>query len=210
MFTFASVMVIFLAVMIADVLLLDLFNTFGLPTSTTVSIVFELLGAATAVAIIYVAQNPEAAPFFEFINGENALAIILGILLSVVVAFVVGTVVQFVSRFLFTFEETAQNAVARVTWSAVALTMISYFLFIKGLKGAGFITGDVKTYVAENTAVILVMLFALWLIVAFAIRRSGRNPLVFVVLAGTFALAMAFASNDLVNFIGVPLAGLES
>ncbi|MEE4173899.1 MAG: inorganic phosphate transporter [Xanthomonadales bacterium] len=210
MFTFADVMVVFLAVMIADVLLLDLFNTFGMPTSTTVSIVFELLGAATAVAIIHVTHTPDAPPFFEFINGRNALAIVAGILLSVVIAFVVGTLVQFMSRFLFTFEDSRHTALARIGWSAVALTTISWFLFIKGLKGAGFVTGDVQTWVLGHQALILGGGFLFWLGASFVLRQLGMNPLAFVVLAGTFALAMAFASNDLVNFIGVPLAGFES
>lgn len=210
MFTFADVMVVFLAVMIADVLLLDMFNTFGMPTSTTVSIVFELLGAATAVAIIHVIHNPDSAPFVEFINGRNALAIILGILLSVGIAFVVGTLVQFVSRLLFTFEDTKHTAIARITWSAIALTVITDFLFIKGLKGAGFVTQDVHDFVAQNMLMIVAGVFAFWLALSFVVRQLGINPLVVVVLAGTFALAMAFASNDLVNFIGVPLAGLES
>ena len=210
MFTFADVMVVFLAVMIADVLLLDLFNTFGLPTSTTVSIVFELLGAATAVAILHVTHNPESAPFYEFINGRNALLIVSGIFLSVVIAFAVGTLVQFVSRFLFTFEETRHTTLARVAWSAVALTMITWFLFIKGLKGAGFVAGDVVATVEAHRLPIIGGVFLFWLGFAALLRRLGANPLVFVVLAGTFALAMAFASNDLVNFIGVPLAGLES
>lgn len=210
MFTFADVMVIFLAVMIADVLLLDLFNTFGMPTSTTVSIVFELLGAATAVAILHVMHNPDSAPFIEFINARNALAIISGILLSVVIAFAVGTLVQFVSRLLFTFEDTKHTALARIGWSAVALTMITWFLFIKGLKGAGFVTGDVQVFVQQNQFLIVGGVFLVWLGSSYALRQLGMNPLAFVVLAGTFALAMAFASNDLVNFIGVPLAGLES
>ena len=210
MFTFADVMVVFLAVMIADVILLDLFNTFGLPTSTTVSIVFELLGAATAVAILHVTHNPAAPPFLDFINGKSALMIVSGIVLSVAVAFVVGTVVQWISRFVFTFAETRRTAGVRVVWGALSLSVIGYFLFIKGLKGAAFITPETIEYVRTHTLLIFVSAFAFWLVIAVAIQRSGRNPLAFVVLAGTFALAMAFASNDLVNFIGVPLAGLES
>lgn len=210
MFTFADVMIVFLAVMIADVLLLDLFNTFGLPTSTTVSIVFELLGAATAVAIIHVTHNPEAPPFFEFINHKSALTIVAGIMLSVGIAFIVGTIVQFISRLLFTFEDSPRTAGVRVVWSALALTIIGDFLFIKGLKGASFISDQTLHYVQENALPILALAFAGWLVVAMVIQRMGRNPLTFVVLAGTFALAMAFASNDLVNFIGVPLAGIES
>jgi phosphate/sulfate permease len=210
MFTFADVMVVFLAVMIADVLLLDFFNTFALPTSTTVSIVFELLGAATAVAILHVVHNPDAPPFMEFINGGRALAIIAGIGLSVVVAFFMGTIIQFFSRLVFTFSETRRTAGVRVIWSALSLSAITYFLFIKGLKGASFITPQTQELVKENTFYLFMATFVVSLVVAGGIQRLGKNPLAFVVLAGTFALAMAFASNDLVNFIGVPLAGLES
>lgn len=210
MFTFANVMIVFLAVMIADVLLLDTFNTFGLPTSTTVSIVFELLGAATAVAAIHVINTPGAPSVLEFINSDRALLIIGGIGLSVVVAFLVGTVVQFISRFLFTFDDSRKTAGMQIVWGALALTMITDFLLIKGLKGVSFIPAEALDYIKSNTFVLLVGVFAAWLIITTAIQRSGRNPLVFVVMVGTFALAMAFASNDLVNFIGVPLAGLES
>jgi len=210
MFSFAEVMVIFLAVMIADVILLDLFNTFGMPTSTTVSIVFELLGAATAVAVIHSIQFPDSAPVLEFINVRNAALIIAGIGLSVVIAFFTGTIVQFFSRVLFTFEDTKYRPLLAVGWSALALTMISDFLFIKGLKGAGFVTADFQAFVANHHLLFLGGLFISWLSVSAILRRLGVNPLAFVVLAGTFSLAMAFASNDLVNFIGVPLAGLES
>jgi len=210
MFTFSQVIIIFLAVMIADVFLLDTFNTFGFPTSTTVSIVFELLGAATAVALIYSMNTPGAPPFFDFINSERALLIISGIGLSVVVAFLVGTVVQFVTRLLFTFENTPITAGVRIVWSALALTMISDFLFLKGMKGASFVPVEMLTYVKTHQFTILALMFGGWLVITAGIQRLGRNPLVFTVLAGTFALAMAFASNDLVNFIGVPLAGLAS
>jgi phosphate/sulfate permease len=210
MFTFSQVIIIFLAVMIADVFLLDTFNTFGFPTSTTVSIVFELLGAATAVAFLHSMNTPGAPPFAEFINSERAILIISGIGLSVVIAFIAGTVVQFVTRLLFTFEENTSTAGVRVVWSALALTMISDFLFLKGMKGASFIPSEVLAYVQSHQFIILVGLFCAWLVITAAIQRVGRNPLAFSVLAGTFALAMAFASNDLVNFIGVPLAGLAS
>jgi phosphate/sulfate permease len=210
MFTFSQVMVIFLAVMIADVFLLDTFNTYGFPTSTTVSIVFELLGAATAVAFIHTITTTGAPPFYEFINSERAILIISGIGISVVAAFVVGTIVQFVTRLLFTFEDSTSTAGVRIVWSALALTMISDFLVLKGMKGASFIPEDVLSYVKSNQLIILALMFGGWLLVTTTIQRLGKNPLVFTVLAGTFALAMAFASNDLVNFIGVPLAGLAS
>jgi phosphate/sulfate permease len=208
MFTFADLMVVFLAVMIADVLLLDVFNTFGLPTSTTVSLVFELLGAATAVAILLSLDNPSGPQFFAYINGRNALTIVSGIVMSVVLAFFLGAVVQFISRLLFTFD-LERRRLLRIGWSGFALTLISDFLLIKGMKGTTFLPSDWLVSMQTHTWPLLAALFALWLIVAAVIDRSGRNPLAFVVLAGTFSLAMAFASNDLVNFIGVPLAGLE-
>jgi uncharacterized membrane protein len=126
------------------------------------------------------------------------------------IAFLTGTVVQFFSRLLFTFEDTRHKALVTISWSALALTVISYFLFIKGLKGAGFVTPEFYALVMDNTALFVGSLLVIWLAVSLLLRRLGINPLAFVVLAGTFALAMAFASNDLVNFIGVPLAGLES
>ena len=210
MFTFADVMIVFLAVMIADVLLLDLFNTFALPTSTTVSIVFELLGAATAVAILHVTHTVDAPPLMEFINGRNALTIIGGIGLSVIIAFVVGAIVQFLSRLLFTFDHSRGGPAVMIGWSAVALTIITYFLLVKGLQGASFIPAEFHQAVKDNTYLVLGVALVFWLTVSILVRAGGRHPLAFVVLAGTFALAMAFASNDLVNFIGVPMAGLES
>jgi len=209
MFTFADVMIIFLAVMIADVLLLDLFNTLAMPTSTTVSIVFELLGAATAVAIIFNLNNPGSPPFFEFINITSALTIVGGIVLSVVVAFITGTIVQFFSRLLFTFQSNRRKW-ARIVWSAVALTVITDFLFVKGLKGTSFVSEELLGWVGSNAWPIMTGLFLFWLCFSLILEQMKRNPLAFVVLAGTFSLAMAFASNDLVNFIGVPLAGMES
>ncbi len=209
MFTFADLMVVFLAVMIADILLLDLFNTFGLPTSTTVSIVFELLGAATAVALLISLGDSSSPSFLSYINGRNALTIIAGIVLSVGIAFVVGAVVQFVSRLLFTFDLNRRVAL-RVGWSAIALTVISYFMLIKGVRGTALFPAHWQEFVTAHTLPLLSAILVAWALVAAAIDRLGRDPLAFVVLAGTFSLAMAFASNDLVNFIGVPLAAWES
>lgn len=210
MFVFADIMVIFLAVMLADVLLLDLFNTFALPTSTTVSIVFELLGASVAVAFLLATGDPDGGNLLAYVNVERATIIIAGIGISVVVAFVVGTAVQFVSRLIFTFEQKNHTAAIRVTWSALAFTAISYFLLIKGLKGATFVSGDVLTFIEANTVWLMVASFAFWTIVMWLLNRFGADVLAIVVLGGTFSLALAFASNDLVNFIGVPLAGLSS
>lgn len=210
LFVFADVMVIFLAVMLADVLLLDLFNTFALPTSTTVSIVFELLGASVAVAFIVVTGNPDAGNVLDYVNGQRALIIIGGIGISVVVAFITGTVVQFFSRMLFTFEERNHTDAIRIAWSAIAFTAISYFLIIKGLKGASFITDETYSYVYDNTLWVTFASLFVWTIFMWILNHLRVDLLAMVVLGGTFSLALAFASNDLVNFIGVPLAGLSS
>ncbi|MDJ0749344.1 MAG: inorganic phosphate transporter [Woeseiaceae bacterium] len=210
MFTFADVMIIFLAVMLADVLLLDLFNTFGLPTSTTVSIVFELLGASIATAIFVVVANPNGTAVLDYVNASRAAVIIGGIGLSVFVAFVVGTAVQFFSRMLFTFEKKNHTALIRIAWSAIAFTVLSYFLIIKGLKGASFVSPDTYEYIYSNTLYISLVALAVWGVVMWTLNRLGIDVLALVVLGGTFSLALAFASNDLVNFIGVPLAGFSS
>lgn len=210
MFVFADVMVIFLAVMLADVLLLDLFNTFALPTSTTVSIVFELLGAAIAVAFLAVAGGADASGVMAYVNVERAILIISGIGISIVVAFTVGTAVQFISRMLFTFESKNHTALIKIAWSAIAFTIISYFLTIKGLKGASFMTEAAYGYVYDQMLFIVAASLAIWTAVMWALNRAGVDILAIVVLGGTFSLALAFASNDLVNFIGVPLAGLSS
>ena len=210
LFTFADVMVIFLAVMLADVLLLDLFNTFGLPTSTTVSIVFELLGAAVAVAFLSLMAGADGGSVLDYVNAERAIVIISGIGLSVVIAFVIGTVVQFFSRVLFTFERDNHTDVIKIAWSAIAFTIISYFLIIKGLKGASFITDTTYAYVYDNTVWVTLGSLFVWTILMWLLNRLRVDVLAMVVLGGTFSLALAFASNDLVNFIGVPLAGLSS
>jgi len=210
LFVFADVMVIFLAVMLADVLLLDLFNTFALPTSTTVSIVFELLGASVAVAFILVMGNPDAGNVLDYVNVQRALIIISGIGISIVVAFLMGTLVQFFSRMLFTFEQRRHTDAIRIAWSAIAFTAISYFLIIKGLKGASFVTDEMYSYIYDNTPWVTLASLVVWTVLMWILNRLRVDLLATVVLGGTFSLALAFASNDLVNFIGVPLAGLSS
>ena len=211
-FFFSEIIVIFLAVMLTDIILLDLFNTFGLPTSTTVSIVFELLGAAVIVALIKVAQNGEGiAAVSQYINSSRALAIITGIFSSIVVAFSCGILVQYISRLLFTFHYERRLPMLGGVWAGLALTFITYFLLIKGIKGASFVPDEFISWVGNHTLRLLLGTFIFWsllsqlLIVVFKV-----NILRFIVLFGTFSLAMAFAGNDLVNFIGVPLAGMES
>ncbi len=211
-FVMPELITIFLAVMIADILLLDLFNTFGLPTSTTVSIVFELLGAAIAVSIVKITQSGHSMLLLsEYINTGKALAIISGILLSVGIAFVCGASAQFATRLLFTFDY--QHRLRRYggLWGGLALTMITYFVLIKGAKGASFMTPEMVTWIKGHTVLIIGSGFGGFAILFQVLMMTTRiNILKPIVLAGTFALAMAFAANDLVNFIGVPLAGFHT
>ena len=207
-----ELMTIFLAVMLTDIILLDLYNTFGLPTSTTVSIVFELLGAAVAVSLVKISRaGIPYASIVEYINTAKALAIISGILLSVAIAFIVGALVMFVTRVIFTFD--FQKRVKRygALWGGLALASIVYFILIKGSKGASFITPETLAWIKGHTWLILGASFVFCaVLLQFMILFSRVNILKVVVLVGTFALAMAFAANDLVNFIGVPLAGLSA
>ncbi len=211
-FQIAELMAIFFAVMITDVILLDVFNTFGLPTSTTVSIVSELFGAGVALSLIKITQEgQDFGSIIEYINTSKILAIYTGILLSIVVAFIVGAIVQFFSRLLFTFDYKSRIKKYGAVWASFALTMISYFILIKGAKGASFITDETTEWINANTWLILGGSFVFWtLLLHLWIQFTKINILKFVVLAGTFALAMAFAANDLVNFIGVPLAALST
>jgi phosphate/sulfate permease len=218
-FLFTEIIIIFLAVMFTDVLLLDFFNTFGLPTSTTVSLVFGLLGAAVGMAFIKVGDGAtimvdgveKIAQVGDFINSSKALAIISSILLSVVLSFVFGIVIQWLSRLLFSFNIEKTIKYYGALWGGLAISAITYFLLIKGLKDASFMTKENYKWIQEHTLAILGLSFVLWtVLLQLASWLFKTNPLKIVVIAGTFALAMAFAGNDLVNFIGVPLAGFES
>jgi phosphate/sulfate permease len=211
-FTMPELMTIFLAVMLTDILLLDLYNTFGLPTSTTVSIVFELLGAAVAMSLIKLARTGDSyAEVVNYINTAKAMAIIFGILLSVVIAFFVGAMIQFLSRILFTFDYERRIRRYGSAWGGVALASITYFILIKGSKGASFITPETLAWIRGHTLLILFGSFvASAVLLQLLLWFTRVNILKLIVLVGTFALAMAFAANDLVNFIGVPLAGLAS
>lgn len=211
-FYFNEIMVIFLAVMITDIILLDTFNTFGLPTSTTVSIVFELLGAAVAVSIFKIYSSPETLQDLgTYINTARALAIISGILLSVVIAFTIGAIVQFFSRLLFTFNYERNLPYFGALWGSIAITSIVYFILVKGASGASFMTAETVQWINENTFLILSSCFVTFTVISqFLISIFKVNILRIIVLIGTFSIAMAFAGNDLVNFIGVPLAGYES
>ncbi len=218
-YLFTEIIIIYMAVMFTDVLLLDFFNTFGLPTSTTVSLVFGLLGAAIGMAFIKVGEGTtimvdgvqKIAEISDFINSTKALTIISSILLSVVFSFVFGIAIQWLSRLLFTFNIEKTIKYYGSLWGGLAISAITYFILIKGVKDASFMTAEMYAMIKENTLVILGLSFAFW---AFFLQLLTWilkvNPLKVVVMVGTFALAMAFAGNDLVNFVGVPLAGLES
>ena len=210
-FFFSEIMVIFLAVMITDILLLDFFNSVGLPTSTTVSIVFELLGAAVAVSLLKMAHNSEGIDALSnYINWSTAGKIISGIFLAVFVAFLVGLLVQYLSRLLLSFQYQKRMKWVGGIWAGFAFTALTFFLLIKGLKHASFITAETSDWVKDNTMMLVGVSFVVLTLVMYGLQWLKVNILRVVVLFGTFALAMAFAGNDLVNFIGVPIAGLES
>jgi phosphate/sulfate permease len=211
-FYFSEIMIIFLAVMITDVILLDTFNTFGFPTSTTVSIVFELLGAAVAISLIKIFNSTDnISDIGSYINTAKALAIMFGILFSVVIAFTFGTVIQFITRLIFSFDYKRYMKYFGSLWGGIAITAIIYFMLVKGAKGASFLSPEAIAWLGDNTLRLLLYSFiALTVILQILISLFKVNILRIIVLVGTFSLAMAFAGNDLVNFIGVPLAGLES
>ncbi len=210
MFTFPNIMMLFLAVMLTDVILLDIFNSLGLPTSTTVSLVFELLGAAVAVALFMIAQSG-GGELVQYINTGKALAIISGIFVSVGIAFVVGCVVMYVSRLIFSFNYKKSYKYFGSLWCGLALTAITYFIVFKGLKGSPIVVDDFIIYLENNTMQALLIAFIGWTVLMAILQFVFRiNVLKIIVLTGTMALALAFASNDLVNFIGVFMAGLES
>jgi len=211
-FAFKEVMIIFLAVMITDVLLLDLFNTAGLPTSTTVSLVFELLGGAFAVSTIKIIQTGATmATYAEYINTGKVFAIISGILLSIAIGFTVAAIIQYFVRMLFTFKYEEKVKYFGSLWGGIAFSAMIYFLFVKGAKGSSFLTPEVIQWFTANTwLILLASLIGSTIIFQILFWLFKINILKIIVMAGTFALAMAFAGNDLVNFIGVPLAGLES
>jgi len=211
-FYFSEIMIIFLAVMITDVVLLDTFNTFGFPTSTTVSIVFELLGAAVAISLVKIVDSSETiANLTTYINTAKALAIISGILLSVIIAFTCGIIVQFFTRLVFSFSYERYMKYFGAVWGGIAITAIIYFILVKGARGASFMTPEAIAWLENNTFQLLLYTF-LGIVIIFQLLISifKVNILKIIILVGTFSLAMAFAGNDLVNFIGVPLAGLDS
>lgn len=212
-FVFSEIMIIYLAVMLTDVILLDTYNSFALPTSTTVSIVFELLGAAVAVSLLKIGRDPleSLGDMAKYINTDQAFLIISGILLSVIIAFTVGSAVQFLTRLIFTFRYNKSLKRYGAIWGGLCISIITYFILIKGAKGSSFMTDEAKEWIQLNTWLILAASFIGWgIIVQLARALFKINIPRMVILFGTFALAFAFAGNDLVNFIGVPLAGLKS
>lgn len=212
MFNFEDIMYIFMAVMITDILLLDFFNTLGLPTSTTVSIVFNLLGAAVIMSLIKISASDAQtiADLGSYINTEKAITIISGIVMSVFIAFTVGAIVQWVSRLVFTFQYENKIKNFGAIFGAICLTAITYFIFLKGLKGTPYYK-DLKGALEGNEIFIILGSFALWLAVSFAFQAITKKTILLVVIAvGTFGLALAFSGNDLVNFIGVPMAAYHS
>ncbi|MBW1941593.1 MAG: inorganic phosphate transporter [Deltaproteobacteria bacterium] len=211
-FTMPELITIFMAVMLTDIILLDLFNTHGLPTSTTVSIVFELLGAAVAVSMVKILQTHDGSlGLGDYINTAKAMIIVFGILLSIVVAFFSGALVQFVSRLIFTFDYQKRLKHYGALWGGVAMTAITFFILIKGAKGATFMTRETVDWIHSHSFSMLFIIFVFSAVIFQILITFFRiNILKPIVLVGTFALAMAFAANDLVNFIGVPLAGLQA
>ncbi|WP_350456722.1 inorganic phosphate transporter [Macellibacteroides fermentans] len=206
-FYFSEIMCILVAVMLTDVVLLDIFNSLGMPTSTTVSLVFELLGGTVALALIKIINTEGALQFGDLLNTDKALTVILAIFVSVAIAFFFGTLVQYLSRMLFTFNYKPRMKYFVAVFGGIATTSIIYFMLIKGLKDTTFMSGEVLAWVDQNTSKIVWGCFISSTFIMQILHWCKVNVFKIVVLLGTFALALAFAGNDLVNFIGVPLAG---
>lgn len=211
MFSFNDVMIIFLAVMITDIILLDVFNYFGLPTSTTVSIVFELLGAAVCLSLYKIMMTTgDYSTLSQYINTDKASEIVISILLSVGISFTLGMLIQYISRLLFTFQFQQRIRTFGVFFGGIALSLISYFILIKGLKSVTFISKDVQTWIGTHEFALLGGSFVVFTILSFILTRLNINILKVIIGVGTFGLALSFAGNDLVNFIGVPVAAIQS
>ncbi|WP_455633407.1 anion permease [Parabacteroides sp.] len=209
-FYFSEIMCILAAVMLTDVVLLDIFNSLGMPTSTTVSMVFELVGGTVAIALVKIASSSGALQLGDLLNTEKAFTVILGIFLSVAIAFFFGTIVQYLSRILFSFNYKKSSKYFIGLFGGLAATSIIYFMLIKGLKTSSFMTGEFKDMVYANTGMIVLGCMVFFTLLMQVLHWLKVNVFKVVILMGTFALALAFAGNDLVNFIGVPLAGYSS
>ncbi len=208
-FTFEEVMTLFLAVMVTDVIILDVFNTLGMPTSTTVSLVFELLGGAFILATLKM-YGDDSLNYGILLNSNKALEVIMGIFSSVIIAFVFGAFVMWLSRIIFTFNYRKHSRYSIAIFGGIAFTALSYFIFMKGLGKSPYLPAEVRDYIDQNLGFLICITFVVSAVVMEFLHLCRVNIFKFTVLMGTFALAMAFAGNDLVNFIGVPLAGLSS
>ena len=210
LYTFADVMCVFLAVSATDVIVMDIFNTLGMPTSTTVSMVFGLLGGSTALALSKIITDGQS--YAELINTDKALTMIIGIFLSVAIAFVFGFIVMWLARVVFTFTYKKHLRWTIAIFGGISITSIIYFLLVVGMKSSklGASVGLTPEYIADNRLLMLSIIFVVAAILVQLLHLCKVNIFKLIVLFGTFSLAMAFAGNDLVNFIGVPLAGLES
>ncbi len=208
-YTFAELMCVFAAVMLTDVVLLDIFNSLGMPTSTTVSMVFELLGASVAIASIKMMGN-DLLTFGQLINTSKALSVIIGIFVSVAIAFTVGTLVQYIARLIFSFGYKKNLKLFVGIFGGVSLTSIFYFILIKGLKNMSFVGPEYKQFLSANEGLLLIGMFVGFFVISHILHAIGVNVLKVIIGFGTFSLALAFAGNDLVNFVGVPLTSLSS
>ena len=209
-FAFKELMYIFLAVMVTDIILLDVFNSLGMPTSTTVSMVFELLGATFAISMIKMAGADSGLGFADYMTTEKSLSVIMAIFVSVAIAFVCGSLIQYIARLIFTFDFHKGLKWKIGIYGGIATTAIVYFMLFKGTKDLAFMTSDVKAWIESHTWMLLGGCLVFFTILMQVLYFLKVNVFKVIVLIGTFALAMAFAGNDLVNFIGVPLAGFSS
>ena len=212
MFTFNEIMFLFAGVMLTDVILLNTFNSLGLPTSTTVSLIFELLGSAVAVAVYKISQDSglSLADIGQFINSGKALVMISGILISVAISFVVGAVLMYFSRMLFSFRYAKAFSRYGAVWCGVSIVGILYFAIFKGMKSSGLFSAELLQSINDNIWMVLLVAWVASSVVLLILQKLKVNILKITILSGTFALALAFAGNDLVNFIGVPIAGIDS
>lgn len=207
---FTEIITILIAVMLTDVVLLDRFNSLGMPTSTTVSLVFELLGASVAIAALKIYKSSGEFSFGQLLNTDKALSVILGIFLSVAIAFSIGYLVQYISRLVFSFGYKKNLRYFIGIFSSFSLTSIVYFILVKGLKNAAFFPKSLQDWVASNEAFLLLIMLGGFFVISQLLHIIGVNMLKVIIACGTFSLALAFAGNDLVNFIGIPLTGLSS
>lgn len=212
LFHFDEIMVIYTAVILANILLLDFLNSLGLPTSTTVSIVFELLGAATCIVLVKIyAHDIDTHSFFEYLHTSKVITIILGILISVILAFTIGAIVQYLSRLVFSFQYESKIKYVGAIFGGISLTSLTYFILLKGLGSLSFMPRTVGDYIDAHVFIVLGLFFIFWTIVSQLLMVFLKTDILkVIILVGTFALALAFAGNDLVNFIGVPLAAKDS